>query len=759
MTDTGYYAHTRDGTPPEEWQLLEDHLQNVAELARIFAGPFGAGDWAHLAGLWHDLGKYSDAFQRHLCSGADYHAEEAAGRTPATGTVDHTSAGAQHAARSVEIMGHLLASPIAGHHTGLLDTLAEGACLDARLKKRIEPWEHGLAELPAADPPALPVFLQEALGRRGPDAKGAAFSFAFFVRMLFSCLVDADYLDTEAFMDPERAAERPRWPADILERMETALDRFVSRLPDDGSPVALRRREVREACLSAAPAGPGLFSLTVPTGGGKTLSSLAFALRHAREHGLDRIVYVIPFTSIIEQNAGVFRKVFEPVVEEGVPDPVLEHHSALDVGKETLESRLAAENWDAPLVVTTSVQFYESLFSNRTSRCRKLHNLARSVVILDEAQKLPVDYLEPCLLALRELAASYGSSVVLCTATQPAVTRRDGFPVGLEGVREIIPDPPALYTALRRVEVVDLGRRTDGELTDRLTGHEQVLCIVNTRRHARELFESLGNAEGTFHLSAAMCPEHRSAILDRIRVALARGDPCRVISTQLVEAGVDVDFPVVYRSLAGLDAIAQAAGRCNRNGRLERGTTFVFRPEHERSEAFLRDTANAAVEILGGEGREALYDDLLSLEAVEHYFRLYYWNQKDRWDRKKILSDLRLVPNSRELPFQFAYRSIAGRFRLIETHGETVIVPWRERGAALVAELRDAWGMPDRSVLRALQRYTVQVPSRLYQRHLGSSIELVHDRYPVLTSPELFYDERLGLLLDREDFGAEVFMT
>jgi len=756
-----HFAHTLPDQPPEQWQLLEDHLRNVAERAGELASSFGAREWGYLAGLWHDLGKYSDAFQRYLRSegGVDYHVIESDEiPTAVAGKIDHTSAGAQHAVEAAPVLGHLLAYCIAGHHAGLHDAIADGACLNARLKKRVESWELGPDRIRESAIPPLPGFLQD-LGRHIGHPEEAPFSISFFVRMLFSCLVDADFLDTEAFMDPERARSRPRWPGDILARMEGGLDRFVRNLETvDRSPVAQRRREVRESCLRAAARAPGLFSLTVPTGGGKTLSSLAFALRHALEHGLDRIVYVIPFTSIIEQNAAVFRKMFEPLVGKNIPDPVLEHHSTIDAGKETIGSRLAVENWDAPLIVTTSVQFYESLFANRTSRCRKLHNLARSVIILDEAQKLPVDFLRPCLLALRELAASYGSTMVLCTATQPAIARRDEFSIGLEGVREIVPDPPALYRVLKRVEVVDLGRQTDEGLADRLSAHEQVLCIVNTRRHAQELFERLGSAGGTFHLSAAMCPEHRSAMLERIRGALERGEPCRVVSTQLVEAGVDVDFPVAYRSLAGLDSIAQAAGRCNRHGRLDRGTTFVFRSEHERSEAFLRDTANATVEILGGEDRKALYDDLLSLEAVEHYFRLYYWSQQDRWDGKKILSDLELV-NSRELPFQFAYRSIARRFRLIETHGETVIVPWGERGAALVAELRDAWGLPDRSVLRALQRYTVQVPARQYARHLGSSIELVHDRYPVLVSVEFHYDERLGLVLDREEFGAEAFMT
>lgn len=751
-----YYAHTLPGEPPEKWQLLEEHLGKVADLAARFAKPFGAEEWGRTAGLWHDLGKYSAAFQQYLASagkGDDYHVEEVRGR------IDHTSAGAQHAVSTIDnILGHLLAYPIAGHHVGLLDGIGEHASLDKRLEKAVEPWRHGLERLAIRTPPQLPMFLQSALDHRGSDPRRTAFCFAFFVRMLFSCLVDADFLDTERFMDWKRADARPSWPPDVLARMEEALDVYVLGLPGGNGPVGVNRHEVREASLRAACLRPGLFSLTVPTGGGKTLSSLAFALRHAREYGLERIVYVIPFTSIIEQNAAVFRGVFEPLVAEGLQDPVLEHHSTIDVGRETLESRLATENWDAPLIVTTSVQFYESLFSNRTSRCRKLHNLSRSVIILDEAQKLPVDFLRPCLLALRELAANYRSTVLLCTATQPAIAKRDEFPIGLEGVREIVPDPPALYRALKRVDVVDLRLLRDEELADRLSGHEQVLCIVNTRRHARELFARLDGAEGAFHLSAAMCPEHRSAVLGRIRGALKRGEPCHVVSTQLVEAGVDVDFPVVYRSLAGLDSIAQAAGRCNRNGRLDRGTTFLFRSEHERSEAFLRDTANVTVEILGGEGHEAICVDLLSLEAVEQYFRLYYWSQQDRWDSRKILSDLSLV-NSNELPFQFAYRSIAGRFRLIESHGETVIIPWGETGGRLVEELRGGWGPPDRKLLRALQRYSVQVPTRAYERCLGAEIELVHDRYPVLVSQEFHYDERLGLVLDREDFGADAFMT
>jgi CRISPR-associated endonuclease/helicase Cas3 len=734
---TEHYAHTLPDHPEAEWQQLVEHLTGVAELAAGFAEPFGATEWARLVGIWHDLGKFSERFQEYLRSnsGSDLHDAEV------RGSVDHATAGAQHAAATIEVLGHLLAYVIAGHHTGLLDGRAEHACLESRLRKTIEPWQHGLDHLPKPVVPGLPEFVREAFGHRD------AFAIAFFVRMLFSCLVDADFLDTERFMDAERATARPQWPEDVLSQIAGTLAVFMAEMERIASdiPVNRERAAVHRACIEAAGLSPGLFSLTVPTGGGKTLSSLAFALHHALRHGLRRVIYVIPFTSIIEQNAEVFRTALAPLVGGGLPDPVLEHHSNVDLGQETVTSRLATENWDAPLIVTTSVQFYESLFSNRTSRCRKLHNLARSVIILDEAQVLPVDFLSPCLRALRELCINYGASVVLCTATQPAVHRREGFPIGLDGVREIIPDPPALYCSLRRVEVEDLGKQDDGSLAERLSGQAQVLCIVNTRGHARKLFELLGNTEGHIHLSALMCPEHRTRVIGEIRRRLDDGAVCRVVSTQLVEAGVDIDFPFVYRSLAGLDAIAQAAGRCNRNGRLGAlGRTFVFRSEHTRSEAFFRDTANSAEQVLG------LHSDPLSLDAVEHFFRLYYWDQWDRWDAKQILAEFHLLQDQ-DLPFSFGFQEVAKRLQLIEDSGKPVIIPWQREGQVLCDRVRYGTGLPGRDLLRRLQRFTVQIPSRVWYRHVNRSIELVHERFPLLVSPEMHYSERVGLTLEDEE--------
>jgi CRISPR-associated endonuclease/helicase Cas3 len=486
----------------------------------------------------------------------------------------------------------------------------------------------------------------------------------------------------------------------------------------------------------------------VPTGGGKTLSSLAFALRHAVLHELDRIVYVVPFTSIIEQNAAEFRRVMQPLAGDLGWDPVIEHHSDVDVGTETVASRLAAENWDAPLVVTTAVQFYESLFARRTARCRKLHNLARAVIILDEAQALPVDYLHPCLRAISELVRSYGATVVLCTATQPAVHVRDGFPIGLEGVREIIPRPAQLYDSLKRVEIRQLGNQTDEALAREILTYPTALAIVNTRGHARTLFKLIGSDECHFHLSALMCPAHRSSALEEIRGRLDRGQPCRVISTQLIEAGVDIDFPVVFRSLSGLDSIAQAAGRCNRNGRLldcgELGRVQVFRSEHTRSERFFAETANVGAQVL------ELHADPLAPEAIEHYFRLYYWEQQDRWDKRQVLSDFALRQD-RGFPFSFSFEKAAHKFRLIETAGKPVIVPWGDQARALCDELRRGGGTPSRWLVRALQRYTIEIPERQWNLHASrGDIDLVHGRFPLLVSPETHYSEKTGLQLDSE---------
>jgi CRISPR-associated endonuclease/helicase Cas3 len=735
-----FYAHTLEGKPQEHWQKLDDHLAGVARKAHSFSQLFYAGEWGRLAGELHDVGKFSSEFQGYLISSQspDSHVSEYRGK------VDHTSAGAQYVVEKLGILGHLLAYVISGHHAGLLDGRSDGACLNDRLNKKVLEWLHAETTLPSSPELQIPEHLKWAIDHRD------AFAVAFFVRMIFSCLTDADFLDTELAVNQEQAQQRPQFPDDILTQMNRCLVEHVAGFVAEDTVVNRKRTEVREACLRAADIEPGLFSLTVPTGGGKTLSSLAFALRHAVRHSLRRIIYVIPFTSIIEQNAKVFRDAFSNLAAEGLPEVVLEHHSNLDAGLETTASRLATENWEVPLVVTTSVQFYESLFANRTSRCRKLHNMAKSVVILDEVQTLPVDKLYPCLRALDELAKGYGASVVLCTATQPAVHHRDEFPIGLSGVREIIPDPPELYTALLRTEVSDLGRLTDAELSGRLSSHPQVLCIVNTRRHARQVYNLLGDPDPSIvHLSALMCPEHRTEVLKSVHQRLENGEPCRVVSTQLIEAGVDIDFPVVYRALAGVDSIAQAAGRCNRNGRLgkgRKGEVYVFRPVDDNAERYFAETAGCGAQVL------SLYpSDPLTLDAVEHYFRLYYWQRQDDWDKEGILDSFNLVGTDRKLPFSFDFATVAGKFKIIDSPMKPVIVPWSEAGSALCEELRSSFGKPQVRLLRALQRYTVGVHKSAWERHkdLGD-IELVAEHYPVLTCPELLYSETTGLTLDVE---------
>lgn len=728
-----FYAHTLSGQPPEAWQSLNSHLEEVGRLAGEFASTFGAQEWGNLAGLWHDIGKYSKEFQAYLRrdDGTDAHIENVPGR------VDHSSAGAQHASQTLDILGHLLAYVIAGHHSGLLDGRSETIGQEDRLKKEIFAWTEAPADLLSRPAPPLPRFLSSAFGRKD------AFTISFFVRMLYSCLVDADFLDTERFMSPDQAAFRFPLPSFILASMAKALDEYIRAKRDDSTPINAARESVRAACLAAAERPPGLFSLTVPTGGGKTLSSLAFALRHADLYGLRRVVYVLPFTTIIEQNAGEFRRAMGSVREAPADRLVIEHHCGVDTDRETASSRVACENWDAPLIITTSVQFYQSLFSRRSSACRKLHNLSQSVIILDEAQAIPVDYLEPALRALKELVSHYGSTVVLCTATQPAIHKGPGFPIGIENVREIIPDPPALYSHLKRVSVEDLGPRGDDEIVSMISEETQALCIVNTRGHARLLMQKLGRDEDAYHLSALMCPAHRAEIVASIRSRLERGLSCRVISTQLIEAGIDIDFPVVFRSMAGLDSIAQAAGRCNRNGRLSGlGRTYIFESEHQDRERFLADTAACASQVL------AIHPDTpLGLDAVECYFKLYYWDQTSRWDAKRILQLFHLAQD-RQFPFLFDFERAAREFRLIAEDTIPVVIPWGDEGHRLCKALRAMPGL-NGDILRRLQRCSVPIRRRSWAEQIKLTIEpLFGEALALLTSPELHYSPVYGLHFD-----------
>ncbi|MGD9578749.1 MAG: CRISPR-associated helicase Cas3' [Syntrophorhabdus sp.] len=716
-----YYAHSLPGRPQEEWQPLEEHLKNVAEMARGFAEDFGAGEWAYLAGLWHDLGKYSPEFQARLqaLSDPDAHIETKIGRP------DHSTAGAQHAYTSLKDKGKMIAYAIAGHHAGLPDgKTADQSSLVQRFKKDVPDY--------SASPNTL-------LNQRTPmtmpfsiDQKRFHFQFAFFIRMLFSCLADADFLDTEHFMEAKKSTWRHGYPEleflgkTLLKHMEDV----VARVPS--SAINGQRAEIYRHCLDAANSKPGLFSLTVPTGGGKTLSSLSFALKHAVINNLRRVIYVIPYTSIIEQNADVFRQVLGE-------NTVLEHHSNYDPPEEDHRSRLASENWDAPLIVTTNVQFFESLFSSRSSRCRRLHNIARSIIILDEAQMLPVPLLKPCLEAMKELVFSYGSTILLCTATQPALSESTKFKGGLQGVREIIPNPLKLYNIFKKVNVSSLGVLTNEELSKQLAEQSQVLCIVNTRKHARQVYEQISGNEGCFHLSALMCPAHRTETINEVKKTLKTNKPCRVISTQLIEAGVDIDFPVVYRSLSGVDSIVQAAGRCNREGRLpQNGKVYVFMPENDLPPGYFRQTAETAEEVMRHNC------DPISLEAIEEYFRNLYWLKGYKLDEYQILADI----SEGSLHGDFPFRRISEKFKMIKEIGqESLVIPWNEDAQKIINELR--YSDYPASAARKAQRFTIQIPARtLYGLLGGGAVERLHEQYNVLTNRDIY---RMDLGLCPED--------
>ncbi|MDP3612016.1 MAG: CRISPR-associated endonuclease Cas3'', partial [Rubrivivax sp.] len=562
-----------------------DHLNAVASTAGTSAQGWGA-DWARIAGLWHDLGKFRPGFQQYIRLVNDAHIE---GKLPASSDKTHSAAGALHALRLFEQTygraGALVARPIAyviaGHHTGLADWTAG---LDTRLlgtgaQASETEYAQALSACHAVAPEllALPAdFEFRAACSAIPGVQeGNPLAWSLWVRMLFSALVDADFLDTEAFMNAKRSVQRQGcqplgWYQQQLDNhlAKKAATVAISGRSDD--PVMHARAEVLKLCCNKATAPPGVFTLTVPTGGGKTLSSLAFALRHAVHHGKQRVISAIPYPSIIEQTSDVFGQIFGP-------DAVVEHHSQAegDERDDTARSRLACENWDAPLIVTTNVQLFESLFAARTSRCRKLHRLAGSVIVLDEAQLLPPDFLQPILDTLNVLVSHYGVTLLLCTATQPALGDMQRFDRrqdlrGLPQPTAIIDNEAALFTQLKRVHIEwpdDLQAvQPTPELAQRIAVHECVLTIVNTRNDAFEIVTALDaiGTEETLHLSAAMCGQHRADIIRHVRQRLADrragtdGRPLRLVSTQLIEAGVDIDFPVVFRALAGLDSIAQA---------------------------------------------------------------------------------------------------------------------------------------------------------------------------------------------------------
>ena len=743
--------------PPERGEPLSDHLSKAASAAEARGRALGLAALARAAGALHDIGKASAAFQAYITPGSE------------APSPDHSTAGAREAmALYGRAGGRDLAYVIAGHHAGL----ADGDKLRERLDRDVPAYDDWRDH--CAPPSRTEVEMGTAPLQPSPS-KG--FAEAFRIRMLFSCLVDADFTETARFYAAHEDPPRPLPPplpdlTSLAEPLLVRLNTHLSELSHGGGEINGLRNRVLEHARAKSALDPGLFTLTVPTGGGKTLTSLAFALEHARRHGLRRLVYVIPYTSIIEQTADVFRKVLEGPGE----DIVLEHHSSFDweeaersaVRTEGLQGddglarlRRAAEAWDAPIIVTTAVQFFESLFANRTSRCRKLHNLATSVVVLDEAQTLPLPLLRPCLAALDELARNYGSSVVLCTATQPAVRVQDKFKGGLDipPGRELAPDPKALYGALNRVVIERReGVTADAEVAARFGEASRMLAIVNSRAHARDLFEAIRELPGATHLSTLMCPRHRREVLAGVRERLDGGAPVRLVATSLIEAGVDVSFPEVWRASTGLESVLQAAGRCNRNAELApaKGRVVVFDPgEDHKPPHALRAFQQAA------EATLRHHPDPQTLDAVLAYFQTLYWTKGEAaFDAAKLDGErfpiLRRIEDERSAP---PFESVARAFHMIDEAMQPVVVPWD----AAAREALDRLGRMPRPLaadLRRLQQYVVPLPSRARGDWLGRGIVTqVHEalgdsmlRFREGIDLATVYDEETGVILDGHAF-------
>lgn len=752
MISGQFYAHSLKNEPLDKWEPLDQHQMAVAQICRANAEVFGWSEVAALAGQLHDIGKLSAEFQAYI-------------RGEKNSGGDHSTAGARIAAETYPgVLGRILAFIIAGHHAGLAD--------GPDLLRRLDPaatripdysgWRAFLGSLP--DMRAL----APSASARGSGTAG--FSTAFLIRMLFSCLVDADFIATERFYASARQEKADRGSDIQLKELRDRLQvRMGEMRAQQAAPLNTLRNRVLDHALEKAVLEPGLFSLTVPTGGGKTLTSLSFALEHAVRHGLRRVIYVIPYTSIIEQTAQVFEQAL------GGREAILEHHASFDwdaavagddEGRDGLAKlRRASENWDMPIVVTTAVQFFESLFANRTSRCRKLHNIAGSVVVLDEVQTLPLKLLRPCIAALNELACNYRTSVVLCTATQPALRKIDGgvldekrqpagFDFGEE--RELAPDPKALYQRLKRVRVERLEAPAgDDVIAERFGVQERMLCIVNSRAHARDLFERIRHLPGAYHLTTLMCPRHRRGVLAEVRERLKDQQPVRLVATSLIEAGVDVDFPEVWRAATGLDSIAQAAGRCNREGRLDEGRVVVFEPSEHTPPRSL---------VMNWQAAQAVFrqhpDDPLGLAAVHLYFRELYWTkQPSALDGTKIDGKPGILAaiSERANSFEFPFASIADAFRMIDQAMDPVIVPWQanekdDDAERLLARIA-ASERPLRDDLRRVQHYIVPVPKAVRADWLAQGV--LREVHPDLGNALLrlesldpTYDAATGLRLD-----------
>lgn len=671
---SGLYAHTPN--QKGDWHELLEHLQGVANRARRFGDKFGAGDLAERAGWLHDAGKANPDFQRYLI--ACHSQPESKQKGP-----PHSILGALEAHRQ---RADILSLVIAGHHGGLpdLSTFKTQRLKPADTDPRIEDLLESLRPLRL---PRSPV----------PVPNSTALEAEFLIRMLFSSLVDADFLDTEAHMSEGISEKRSRAPS--LQSCWEALEAYQKVNSGHAKdPLNQARHEIYLACVSAAESPQGFFRLTVPTGGGKTLSGMAFALRHCMTSGLDRVIVAIPYTSIVDQNAGAYRSILGE-------EAVLEHHSNADwrnqtdpedAPESTIRQRLASENWDAPIVVTTTIQFFESLFSNRVSACRKLHNIAKSVVILDEVQMIPEGLLDPILDVLKEMVARYHVTVVFSSATQPSFQFLHN---SIGNAKEIVPDPGRFFRSLQRVRYErPPSSWTWEQLAAEVRQHPRAMAVLNRKRDALATLDALADPEA-YHLSTLLYPAHRRRILKELREKLERREPCRLIATQVVEAGVDLDFPVVFRAVGPLDRIVQAAGRCNREGGLgTEGRVIVFTPSeggvpHGTYAAGMSNALGLLADPCADLNDPALYD--------RYFVRLY----------QTVSTDAKHIQERRK---ELDFPAVTERFRMIESPTVPVLVRKAlcDEERALIEDalerLRNRWGSP-RSAMRMLQPFIVSL--------------------------------------------------
>lgn len=719
------HKNPKDGSE----QTLKEHLIGVSKLAGKFASEFGENESGKLVGLYHDIGKYSKEFQSYI-------------RQKSKERVDHSTAGARELLNKKSSVMLIAAFCVAGHHCGLLNIGEQNvirfdeATFYWRVpKKKISKYAEYSKEI--EEPDASHSKLIPLISR---DKKELSFSIMFYTRMLFSCLVDADFLDTENFMS-KGMVQRGNFAT--LNELKIILNDYITKnfLNEENARynelINKRRRKILQECINSGKnTSENLISLTVPTGGGKTIASMAFALNNAVKNGQRRIIYVIPYTSIIEQNAKVFADIFGS-------ENIVEHYSGVEYDDTESEEenikRLATENWDAPIIVTTNVQFFESIFSNRTSKCRKLHNIANSVIIFDEAQMIPEGFLKPCVKSIEQLTKYYNCTAVICTATQPSL----GTLFDNQEISEICSEVEENYSFFHRATIKVLEEKiSKKELTERLKKNQQVLCIVNKKKTARDIFEALKDKDNTFYLTTNLCPLHRSQIMQEIKRCLEENQPCRVISTSLIEAGVDLDFQCVYRENAGLDNIIQSAGRCNREGKFSRDESFVsvFTLLDERIISAQKLRVNATNLVC-----EKYISDLYSPQAIKYYFDFLH-KLDSNLDKEGILE----LHKKKSMPF----KDIAKKFKLIKEDTKSIFIPFDEVARDIEQKLFD--GEMSRSLLRKANKYMVEVHLDEYKKMLATQkIRSVDESIAVLIDLDI-YDLRTGLTQEIEE-GTGIF--